>query len=284
MNWIGVLVRTDNRRYSMSKTVYIFRNNKDNSISTCEELIGVLKARGYIILKEYREDADLLACIGGDGTFLSFVHKCRFPSTPIIGINTGHLGFFQEASPNNLDETIDDIENGRIKIQKIKPVQAKIITNKNEFYRVGLNEILVRGHFSHVSQFDVSIDDTMIQTFSGDGILISTPVGSTAYNYSLDGSLVSPDLDVLQLTPVAPMNTNAYRCFHSSILLPASETIMIKGTGRSTGGGIILSFDGRTHEFTNVQHVEITQSTDKEIHLIRHESYDYWKKLSTKLL
>ena len=109
-------------------------------------------------------------------------------------------------------------------------------------------------------------------------------MGSTAYNYSLDGSLVAPNLDVLQLTPVAPMNTNAYRCFHSSILLPASETIKISGSGRSTGGSIILSFDGRTHEFSNVQYVEITQAEIKEIHLIRQHNYDYWKKLSAKLL
>ena len=77
------------------------------------------------------------------------------------------------------------------------------------------------------------------------------------------------------------MNTSAYRCFHSSILLSASETIRIAGIGRSTRGTIILSFDGRTHEFSNVEYVEITQS-DKEIHLIRNENYDYWKKLSSK--
>lgn len=268
----------------MSKKIYIFSNYKDNSKAAYDDLVSVLKERNYEILTEYRDDVDLLACIGGDGTFLSFVHKCRFPSAPIIGINTGHLGFFQESSPNRLDETIDDIDNGNIKIQTIKPVQAKIVTQKNIFYRIGLNEILVRGQFSHVSQFAVSIDDTKIQDFSGDGILISTPVGSTAYNYSLDGALVSPDLDVLQLTPVAPMNTSAYRCFHSSILLPASEKIKITGIGRSTKGSIILSFDGRTHEFSNVSHVEITQSADKEIHLIRQINYDYWKKLSSKLL
>ena len=79
------------------------------------------------------------------------------------------------------------------------------------------------------------------------------------------------------------MNTSAYRCFHSSILLPASERIRITGTGRSTRGTIILSFDGRTHEFSNVNYVEITQS-DKEVHLIRNQDYDYWKKLSSKLL
>lgn len=267
----------------MPKKAYIFSNNKENSIEASDHLKDILNRKNYEILDEYSEEADYLVCIGGDGTFLSFVHKCRFPSTPIIGINTGHLGFFQECSPDDIEQMIEDIEAGNITIQNIRPVQAKIVTTRNEFYRIGLNEILVRGQFSHVSQFSVSIDETKIQDFSGDGILISTPVGSTAYNYSLDGSLVSPDLDVLQLTPVAPMNTNAYRCFHSSILLPAGERIRIAGIGRTTRGTIILSFDGRTHEFSNVDYVEISQSR-KEIHLIRQKNYDYWEKLSSKLL
>ncbi len=267
----------------MPKKAFIFSNNKEKSQEAARSLRTILTDRDYGIVDEYKEDVDLLICIGGDGTFLSFVHKCRFPVAPILGINTGHLGFFQESSPEEMESAIDDISAGRYKVQKIRPVQARIVTARNEFYRVGLNEILVRGQFSHVSQFSVSIDKTKVQDFSGDGILISTPVGSTAYNYSLDGSLVSPDLDVLQLTPVAPMNTNAYRCFHSSILLPASEKIRIAGIGRSTRGTIILSFDGRTHEFSNVEYVEISQS-EKEINLIRNVNYDYWKKLSSKLL
>ena len=268
---------------STIKKAFIFSNNKEASVSAATRLREILTARGCILMDEYSDEADLLACIGGDGTFLSCIHKCRFPAAPIIGINTGHLGFFQESSPDHLERTIDDIESGRYIIQKIKPVQAKIVAGRNEFTRIGLNEILVRGNYSHVSQFSVSIDDTKVQDFSGDGILISTPVGSTAYNYSLDGALVSPDLDVLQLTPVAPMNTNAYRCFHSSILLPASEKIRIAGIGRSTRGTIILSFDGRTHEFSNVSYVDISQS-DKSVRLIRQHDYDYWKKLSSKLL
>ena len=263
--------------------IYVFCNQKDRSRAAYNDFIPLVKEFGYEVSEEFTGNEDLLACIGGDGTFLSFVHKCGFPGIPIIGINTGHLGFFQEFSPDRISEAIDDFEAGNYSIQTIKPLQAKIVTPRNEFYRIGLNEILVRGQYSHVSQFSVTIDDTRIQDFSGDGILVSTPVGSTAYNYSLDGALVSPDLDVMQLTPVAPMNTNAYRCFHSSILLPASECIRIAGIGRSTKGTIILSFDGRTHEFSNVHYVELTQS-DKEVHLIRNNEYDYWKKLSSKLL
>lgn len=267
----------------MSIKAFVFCNRKNTSITTYDKLREILKSRGHTVLDEYSEDADFLVCIGGDGTFLSFAHKCSFPSAPILGINTGHLGFFQESPAYNLEETVADIESGNYKIQNIKPVSARIVAREREFTRIGINEIVVRGTYSHSSHFSVSIDETKIQDFSGDGILVATAVGSTAYNYSLGGSLVSPDLDVLQLTPIAPMNTNAYRCFKSSILLPASDTITIRGNGRSSGGTLLISFDGRTHEFNNVDYIEISQS-EHEIHLIRQDTYDYWNKLSSKLL
>ena len=267
----------------MAKKIFIFSNNKEISVKTMSDFTDKLTARGWEVLSEYSEEADLLACIGGDGTFLSFVHKLQFPNAPIIGINTGHLGFFQEATPYNLNTVLDAIDNEDYQIQIIRPIDCKIYTDRNTYTRIGINEVLIRGTYSHISQSEIKIGDTKVQDFSGDGILISTPVGSTAYNYSLGGSLVSPDLNVLQLTPVAPMNTNAYRCFHSSVLLPASETITIKGTGRNTRGTIIVSFDGRTHEFNNVNYVEVKQS-EHEIHLIRFKDYNYWAKLSSKLL
>ena len=263
--------------------IYVFCNLKDKSREAYDRFVPLLKEFGFEIADEYSEDVDLLACIGGDGTFLSFVHKCGFPKAPIIGINTGHLGFFQEALPSNLRDTLEYISKGEYQLQNISPVQARIVTRRGEFMRTGLNEIVVRGPYSHASHYEISIDDTKIQDFSGDGIIISTPVGSTAYNYSLGGSLVSPDLDVLQLTPIAPMSTNAYRCFKSSLILPSKETITIAGTGRCEGGTILLSFDGRTHEFGGVLRIDITRS-EKEIHLIRTKAYDHWSLLSSKLL
>ena len=263
--------------------IFVFSNFKDDSRRALRELTSLLDEFGFEMLDEYSEEADVLACIGGDGTFLSFVHKCGFPAAPIIGINTGHLGFFQEASPRSLRQTLEYIVKGDYKLQNIRPVQARIITRRGEFMRTGLNEIVIRGPFSHASHYEISIDNTKIQDFSGDGIIISTPVGSTAYNYSLGGSLVSPELEVLQITPIAPMSTNAYRCFRSSILLPSKERITVAGTGRCEGGTVMVSFDGRTHEFGGVLRMEITES-DREVHLIRTSSYDHWNKLSSKLL
>ena len=81
---------------------------------------ALVKEFGYEVVEEFTGDEDLLACIGGDGTFLSFVHKCGFPKVPIIGINTGHLGFFQEALPTKLRETMEYITKGDYQLQRIR--------------------------------------------------------------------------------------------------------------------------------------------------------------------
>lgn len=123
----------------------------------------------------------------------------------------------------------------------------------------------------------------MIQEFSGDGMLVSTSAGSTAYNYSLGGALAAPELDALQLTPIAPMNTNAYRCFRSSIVYPSSMKLTLTPNNRTSRDSIEVVNDGLTSSFRNVNKIEITQS-DVTINIIRLETYNYWEKLNSKLL
>lgn len=264
--------------------IFIYKNRNQYSAQIEEELKAILSKYDVELTNSPHGDTDICICIGGDGSLLNFVHKFKFPSAPILGINTGHLGFFQECSPQNIEQAIEDILSGKYRIQKIKPIEATIF-NKNRLIgkQTGLNEIMVRGSYSHVSHFAVSVGETKIQDYSGDGILISTPAGSTAYNYSLGGSLLSPDLDILQITPVAPMNTAAYRAFHSSIILPADKTITISSVGRTASRTLILSFDGKTNEYFNIDKILIKQSKHT-VNLIRSTKYDYWEKLADKLL
>lgn len=266
------------------KKIIIYKNRNPYSAKTEEELLKILKSYDAEVLTDTSAQPDLYICIGGDGSFLNFAHKFRFPKAPVLGINTGHLGFFQECDPTNMKKAIAEIFDGNYQVQKIRPIEASIF-NRNKLIsrKFGINEIMVRGSYAHVSQFAVSVGETKIQDFSGDGILISTPVGSTAYNYSLGGSLVAPELDVLQITPVAPMNTAAYRAFHSSMVLPADQTITINGIGRTNNRTLIISFDGKTSEFYDIDRILIRQS-NLQINLIRSVTYDYWKKLADKLL
>ena len=267
----------------MNKKAFIYKNKKELSIETAKEVRAILEAHGYELKLDYPDECDVAVCVGGDGTLLGMLHNCNFPKVPIIGVNTGKLGFFQDALPENFEDLLSSFEEGSCKIQTIRLIEAVIKTSDDIYHLTGVNDFLIRGPLSCVSQFGVAIGDTQIQNISGDGLLVSTPVGSTAYNYSLDGSIVAPNLNVLQLTPVAPMNTSAYRCFHSSIILPADQKIRIKGIDRSANGSIIISYDGRIQEFDSVSDITINQS-DKLISLVRFQNYDYWKKLTSKLL
>lgn len=265
------------------KKVFIYRNDTDLTKNTYEDLVGHLDTGDFEIADEYSPDLDLLFCIGGDGTFLHFIQNCDFPYCPILGINTGHLGFFQEVSPDAIEDFLQKYKTGSYTIQNIFPVKALIHCDSGVYTHTGLNEVMIRGHYTHITHFNVEMDNTLIQKFSGDGILFSTPVGSTAYNYSLGGSIAAPNLDVLQMTPVAPSNTNAYRCFHSSIMYPAERKVTLVPTGRAVGGRIWVAYDGLCEEYDKVNKIEIMKS-EKKINIIRSYDYNYWAKLTAKLL
>ena len=264
------------------KLINIFTNETEKSVETCAELTVKLRDKGYDVTEKYSQDTALIICIGGDGAFLKAVHSCSFPSCPIIGITTGHLGFFQEISPDNLDRFIDDYENGEYSIQKLNTVLATIKTNNGHEYRhEGLNEIVIKGRQSYSIHLFISIDGMPIEKFSGDGILVATSAGSTAYNYSLGGSIVDPRLNALQVTPIAPMNTIAYRAFTSSILLPAELSLEVVPEKKENM--IFIASDGIETGYSNVSEIKV-EASDTVVNLLRFKDYDFWNKVKTKFL
>lgn len=264
------------------KLINIFTNETEFSLDTAATLAAKLTDRGYTVTGEYSDEAELIICIGGDGSFLRAIHSCNFPKCPLIGINTGHLGFFQEVSPENLDQFIEDYENHQYSIQDLNTVEATITTvDGHEYNHIGLNEIVIRGRQSYAVHLDISIGDVHIERFSGDGILVATSAGSTAYNYSVGGSIVDPRINQLQVTPIAPMNTTAYRSFTSSILLPSELSLGV--VPESSENRIVITNDGIETNYSNVKEINVKIS-GTIVHLLRFKDYDFWSKVKTKFL
>lgn len=277
---------------SRKKKIYIYTNGTNMSLEARGKFVSSLQNANFEVLYNEKSrttlahEADLIACIGGDGTFLHFLHDCDFPSCPIIGINTGHLGFFQELKPaeNDIERFSKAFFAGDYTVQVIPILETDIVLQNGEKQCIStLNEMVVRGPITNLTHFEVSINGTVIQNFSGDGILVSTEVGSTAYNYSLGGSIVAPGLGVLQLTPVAPANTNAYRSYHSSIILPINGKVKLIPKNRSADEQLYFTYDGFESIYNKVVSIELKQSS-KKINLIRFKNYDYWTKLRDKLI
>lgn len=266
-----------------SKLICIHSNETDLSKETCSLLKTKLINEGYTVKDELMSDTELLICIGGDGVILDALHRFDFPKVPVIGVNTGHLGFFQEVESHKLDDFIFNYRTGKYRLQPLSTVEA-IITLKDGSTKIfnALNEIIIRGHNYLASHLALSIDGSFIERFSGDGLLVATSAGSTAYNYSLGGSIVDPRLNLLQVTPLAPMNTTAYRSFTSSILLPPDLHLdVVPDSMRSKKTSIIA--DGECSVFDNVQNIKVGVS-DIEVNLLRFETYDFWDKVKTKFL
>ena len=138
-------------------------------------------------------------------------------------------------------------------------------------------------NYAYSAHFNISIGGSFIERFSGDGLLISTPAGSTAYNYSLGGSIVDPRLRLLQATPIAPMNTTAYRSFTSSILLPPDLSLGIVPDSYGEKSAITVAYDGFGKLIEKADNIEISLS-DKTVELMRFKDYDFWTKVKSKFL
>lgn len=265
-----------------ARIIHIVSNDKPLSKETSRILKQKLEKNGFYVADEFDDSANLIICIGGDGSFLHTLHKYNFPTIPVIGVNTGHLGFFQELSPYQLDEFIFRYEKGDYILQELQLVEANICTRTSCHEVYAVNEIAIKGDKSRTTHLNISLNDSFLEKFSGDGILVATPAGSTAYNYSLGGSIVDPKLNLLQLTPIAPINTTAYRSFTSSFVVP--ENIVIKIHPEYTfENSIIIVTDGSEHKYKEIVEINLKIS-DLKAKLLRLKTYDFWNKVKEKFL
>jgi NAD+ kinase len=242
-----------------------------------------LEKAGFAVAPDFDASCEFIVCIGGDGSLLNMLASLDFPNIPIIGVNTGHLGFFQELQPAELDEFIFRYKENQCVEQEFKTLRADIVdADGGKDSLPGLNEIVIHGAHSRVAYLNIFIGDSFIETFRGDGILVSTPAGSTAYNYALGGSIVDPRLDLLQITPIAPINNSAYRSFTSSVLLPPHLSVNVFPEFVRERD-IIVSSDGEEHVYREVKRIHIAFSGET-VRLLRFPHYDFWNKVKQKLL
>ena len=266
------------------KKVFIYSNITEKSRLIEQDLRNKLVKSGLRVYEEYDpQETELILCVGGDGTLLRLMQELDFPETPVIGINTGHLGFFQEVLPDNIDEMIYQYNQGNYTLQPFSTVTGIVKTDSGEFTHTGLNEIAIKGAPTYPVHLNISINDSFIERFSGDGICVSTPAGSTAYNYSLDGAIVDPRLNVLQMAPIAPINSIAYRSFTSSILLPESDTLNIQPSLEYDDDSLLVIFDGNLTEYLNVREIKISLS-EKKVNMVRFKGQHFWDKCKSKFL
>ena len=266
----------------LKRIINIISNKNYHSRNTTVKLKQKFENKGFIVSETYSPNAELNICVGGDGGFLRAVHRNKFPTIPFIGINTGHLGFFQEILPENIDDFITKYINKDYKVEEMTLVKAEIVTNQKSYFLTGVNEIVIKGIKSKVVHLEIFIDENHLERFSGDGIIISTPSGSTAYNFSSGGSIVYPSIESLQITPLAPINSKAFRSLLNSAIIPGDLVILVKPELRYENSLLVVN-DGMEFKYNNIKRIELKMSENK-IYKLNFSKDTYWNNLKSKFL
>lgn len=269
--------------------VRLIYNEYEESLLVLDELKSRFDSIGIKYVYESMDNldknnkCDINIVIGGDGTFLKSVRSLDFPDELFVGINTGKLGFFQEIWKENIPKLIHIISTGEFSINKLKLLSLeayKTDGTKENFYAI--NEFLVRGDYSKVTHLDLYIDDIFVEKFSGDGLIISSSIGSTAYNFSVGGSVVNPKLEIMQVAPLAPISSSAYRSLLNSIITPEDSVIKIVPNTKYFKDIIILR-DGEEIIVKDIKDLKITLDS-KTINRLIVTDDSYWNNLRDKFI
>ena len=234
----------------------IFANTdtfKELAVNTRNELFDAADDLDIEVVQDIGK-ADIVLSIGGDGTFLE---TSKITDKPIIGVNTGTLGYLTEVNPDNLKSSLIDILNGNYHIENRMMLEGKVIKENGDEIRIpeALNEIAISKNINGVVRFDVLVNEKLINSYTADGILVCTPTGSTAYNLSCGGPIVDPTAEILTLTPIAP-----HTVINRSIVLSNESVVKIKITELRNRTSAYVLRDGIEIEIESGDVVEIKKS------------------------
>ena len=196
---------------------------------TEDQRLDVLATR---VLKNDDFDADFVISMGGDGTFLKAAARVGNKGIPILGVNMGRLGFLADVNPDDIEHTLRALHEGHYE------VESRAVIEVNGHYALNDIAILKRDTASMIS-IRATIDGQLLNTYQADGLIISTPTGSTAYSLSNGGPIIVPGTNVLAMTPVAPHSLNT-----RPIVIPDSGVIELDVESRSNS--FLLAVDGRS--------------------------------------
>jgi len=235
----------------MKRVGFVVHPDREAAHFAADRLVGWLEERG-IDCRWFRDEdtadtprvmafadgLDLIVSVGGDGTFLHAAHVASRVTCPILGVKVGRLGFLTEVEPDEAPELLQRVLEGSAQIEERLAVVAEAIGSASFEPQWALNEVIVEKKARHrLVRLALFVDDVYVTTFSADGVIVSTPTGSTAYAFSGGGPIVTPTLPCLVVTPVA-----AHMVFDRSLVLRADERVALEVVGDEDG---LISADGR---------------------------------------
>jgi Predicted sugar kinase len=220
---------------------------------------------------------DFLLVLGGDGTFLSCARSVKDQSTPILGIHLGDLGFLAKVTLDDIFQRLDQVAAGDFLVEKRSMLKASIDKKDKDFISYGLNDFVVSSGESHRMLIsEVFVNESRVAEYRSDGLIVSTPTGSTAYSLSSGGPIIAPDVESFVITPIS-----AHSLTSRPLVVSNKSEVRIKFSNYNQN--ITLITDGQLHESVDSLDIVSITNSNFEIGLIDFKDSDYFQTLRTKM-
>lgn len=229
---------------AIKNLAFVINGSKAGSIELVDKLESIATAHGvtcrsvtgFPVPQNSLEGADACCVIGGDGTFLSAATEATRCDVPVIGVNRGTLGFLTTYTSEEVEELFPSILNGEFKVQSRSLLECQVQESHSDH---ALNDVVVKAaDSSQIIQVNVFADDEFVTTYVCDGLIFSTPTGSTAYTLSAGGPLMHPDSEAISLTPICPHTLS-----NRSIIFPSNVTLRVENA--KLGQRLLVAIDGQ---------------------------------------
>ncbi len=281
MKQVSIITNMDkDKDLKITKQVISILDKFNTKIVMNEDICDILKISKYKIAEQrLYSEPDFIIVLGGDGTLLNVARQSAEYGTPIIGINLGHLGFLVELENSNLESSFEKIFSDNYTIDTRMMIEGTLYREDKPIDTfIALNDIgITRDSFSRIINLKVFVDNNFVDSFPADGIVVSTPTGSTAYSLSAGGPIIDPSMNLLMITPICP------HTLHSrSIIVPDNKTINIH-VEDSYKHDAMITVDGQ-HGFTlEASDIIAIKKSTYITKLIRTEDRSFYSILRKKL-
>ena len=271
------------KKSSYAEQLFRLLTQHNAQICICQEFYNFLTETLHLVLPPVELfngddfEADIVISLGGDGTFLKAASRVGKKNIPILGINTGRLGFLADISPEEMESTLEDIYNHHYKIEERSVLQLDCNDKSLMHCPYALNEIAVlKRDSSSMISIHTAINGAPLTTYQADGLIIATPTGSTAYSLSVGGPIIVPHSKTIAITPVAPHSLNM-----RPIVICDDWTITLDVESRSHN--FLVAIDGRSESCKETTRLTISRA-DYTIKVIKRFDHIFFNTLRNKMM
>ena len=229
-------------------------------------------------LQKWYGNLDLIIVVGGDGTILRVARDLACWDVPVLGINLGQKGFLAEIEVEQMERFLQYISNGQYNFQERMMMETKLLRGNQELGKyMALNDIVVsRGPFSRIIKVETFVNEDFMESYSGDGVIVSTPTGSTGYSLSAGGPIVNPTMDLFVITPICP-----HSLYNRSVIINGTDTMKLRVDSRQVQ--VVLTVDGQVRFALEDEDKIIVKQAGQKIKMVCFHDYSFYRMLHQKL-